>query len=109
MVKSRLFNSSNKSSGFFFGFQIISTSRNIVSSNGDKKERLNVDEVNINNEQILINRDNVLNSLNSFCDEMNDLFGLEMYASFNNRVVKSDAETVVDELFDWGEDDEINI
>lgn len=79
------------------------------NTNEDKKERLNVDEVNINNEQILINRDNVLNSLNSFCDEMNDLFGLEMYASFNNRVIKSDTETVIDELFDWGEDDEINL
>lgn len=75
-----------------------------------KKERMIEDEVNANNEQLLINRDNVLNSLNDFCDDFNEKFGTDVVAQFKNAFVEpqyqlaDDVENIFDDMSDWGEE-----
>lgn len=65
---------------------------NNVSS--EKKERMIVDEVNANDEQLLINRDNVLNSLNAFSKEFNEKFG-HFFGDMNEDGVIDNSDEVV--------------
>lgn len=81
----------------------------------DKKERMITDEVNANNEQLLINRDNVLNSLNAFSKEFNEKFGYmfeyEVKAYFKRATVEEEKPKGLDEIFtdEGGDDDEVDV
>lgn len=57
------------------------------NTNNNKKERLLVDEVNVNNGHILMNLDNEYKTRKEACDKLNEMYGL------NVKVVK-----VIDEL-----------
>lgn len=83
----------------------------INNNETEKKERLITDEVNANNEQLLINRDNVLHSLNSFALEFNEKFGGNIGAVFKRETITETNEVLHDEdLFDEGnENNETNI
>lgn len=69
-----------------------------------KKERQIEDEVNANNEQLLINRSNVLNSLQQFCDGFNEKFGCNVTVSYEHDFIEKSMEN---DLFDmFGGDEE---
>lgn len=55
----------------------------IKTANTDKKERMNIDEVNVNNEQALSHVESWYYNLNREIDKVNEMFGLDIRVSIN--------------------------
>lgn len=67
----------------------------INSTNMEKKERMISDEANGNLEQIMMSRQIGLNSRRKACDEINNMFGLDVSVKYNDEL-----EKLYDKMFD---------
>lgn len=73
------------------------TSIGINNANTDKRERLNADEVNANNDELLVNTNRWKENLNECCDKINRMFGIDFsmklkFDASNRKEIKDDAD-----------------